>query len=297
MAHGMPDLILKTENGKEFPVRLWRMPGHFYSPIPDTERLGQPGQRERVWPAEPHPMPGVDWRPEAQLELCREVFARQHPISFPVESVGVPEFTRNSPRYAPVDAWVLQAFLRHLEPARVVEVGAGYSSLVTARVNREFFDERIRFSAIDPYPLEFLLQRVPGLSELRTEEVQDTPLSVFEELEANDVLFVDTSHVVKTGGDVPWIYNQILPRLRSGVVVHLHDCFLPWDYPQHWVFEGKGWNELYMTQAFLAWNSAFEVLFGTHWMIQKHWDDLRRAFPDLVDDDRRRGSSLWIRRV
>jgi hypothetical protein len=294
----MPELIVRDRNGKEWPVKLWCMPTHYYSPIPNTRLLEQPEERARVWPEEPHAMPGIDWRADAQLQVCREVFARQQPIAFPHESpADVPEYTRKSPRYPAIDAWILQAFLRHLQPARVVEVGAGYSSLVTARVNREFFGERIQFTAIDPHPLGFLEKGIPGLTELRVEEVQKTPFEVFERLGAKDVLFIDTSHVVKTGGDVPWIYNQILPRLGSGVVVHLHDSFLPWDYPQDWVFAGKGWNELYLMQSFLACNSAFEVVFGTYWMIRKHLDLLRRAFPDMVDEDHRDGSSLWIRRV
>jgi predicted O-methyltransferase YrrM len=193
---------------------------------------------------------------------------------------------------------VLQAFLRHLQPSRVVEVGAGYSSLITARINNEFLDGQMRFTAIDPNPLDFLERDIPGLTEMRPERVQDTPLEVFEQLGPNDLLFIDTSHALKTGGDVVWIYNQILPRLAPGVVVHLHDCFLPWDYPEQWVFAGKGWNEQYVMQSFLVWNSAFEVLFGTQWMMRRHWDLLRGAFPDLVEEDRHReGSSLWIRRV
>jgi predicted O-methyltransferase YrrM len=295
----MPELIVRDRHGKEWPIKLWCMPTHYYSPIPDTSRLEQPAERARVWPDEPHAMPGIDWRPDAQVELCNHVFARQEPMAFPREARtgDVPEYTRDSPRYPAVDAWVLQAFLRHLEPARIVEIGAGYSSLVTARVNREFLGGKAEFTAIDPYPLEFLEQGVPGLTSLRKEQVQDTPFEVFEQLGRNDVLFIDTSHAVKTGGDVPWIYNQVLPRLRPGVVVHLHDSFLPWDYPEHWVFEGKGWNELYLMQSFLVWNSAFEVLFGTYWMIRRHWDALCRAFPDMTPEDRRDSSSLWIRRV
>ena len=294
----MPDLIVRDRNGKEWTVKVWCIPGHFYSPIPDTSRLEEPARRAQVWPDDPLPMPGIEWRPDAQVALCRDVFARQEPIRFPDESpADIPMYTRNSIRYPPIDAWILQAFLRHLRPKRVIEVGSGYSSLVTARVNRDFFDGGIEFTAIDPYPLDFLRPGVSGLTALRAEEVQDTPLELFEQLGVNDVLFIDTSHVVKTGGDVPWIYNQILPRLRTGVVVHLHEGFLPWDYPQSWVLQGRGWNELYMMQSFLAWNSAFEIMFGTHWMIRKHWDLLRQAFPDLVDDDRQRGSSLWIRRV
>jgi hypothetical protein len=294
----MPDLVFRDDaKNKRVPVKLWCVPGHFYSPIPDTEQLSEPRYRDRIWPAEPHPMPGIDWRAEAQLELCETVFGAQKPIEFPVESSpDVVEYTRSSPRYRALDAWVLQAFLRHLKPARVIEVGSGHSSLVTARVNREFLDESMRFTAIDPAPLPFL-QGVPGISELRAEEVQETPLELFEELGANDLLFIDTSHTVKTGGDVPWIYNQILPRLASGVVVHLHDAFLPYDYPPEWVFAGRSWNELYLMQSFLVGNTAFEVLFGTYWMTRAHWDVLGRTFPGLDDEDRDGSSSLWIRRV
>lgn len=294
----MPDLIVRDRHGKEWPIKLWCMPTHYYSPIPDTSRLAQPAERARVWPEEPHAMPGIDWRGAAQVQLCSEVFEEQEAMQFPAQaSAGRPEYTRDSPRYPAIDAWVLQAMMRHLEPARVIEIGAGYSSLVTARVNREFLGARVDFTAIDPYPLDFLESGVPGLTRLRKEQVQDTPFEVFEQLGPNDVLFIDTSHVVKTGGDVPWIYNQVLPRLRPGVVVHLHDSFLPWDYPEHWVFEGKGWNEPYLMQSFLVWNSAFEVLFGTYWMIRRHWDVLRRAFPEMTVEDRRDSSSLWIRRV
>ena len=177
-------------------MRAWA----FYSPIPDTEQLAQPRYRDRIWP-QPHPIPpGIDWRAEAQIELCETVFGAQEPIEFPVESPqDVAEYTRSSPRYRALDAWVLQAFLRHLKPARVIEVGSGHSSLVTARVNREFLDGSVRFTAIDPAPLPFL-KGVPGISELRAEEVQETPLELFEELGANDLLFIDTSHTVKTGG-------------------------------------------------------------------------------------------------
>jgi predicted O-methyltransferase YrrM len=279
-------------------AKLWCSPFHFYSPLPNTEQLSQPRYRERTWPPEPYPLPGVDWRPDAQIELCRDVFARQEPLEFAAEPRGDPtEYTRSSPNYPALDAWVLQAFLRHLEPARVIEVGAGYSSLVTARVNRELLDGRMTYTAIDPYPKPFVEPELDGLSELRVEEVQDTPLALFEELGDGDVLFIDTSHAVKTGGDVPWIYNQILPRLRPGVAVHLHDVFLPGEYPDAWVFQGRAWNEMYLVQSFLVYNSAFEILFGTHWMAEQHRDVLEQAFPQLTDADTKMASALWIRRV
>jgi hypothetical protein len=191
----------------------------------------------------------------------------------------------------------------------VIEVGSGFSSLVTAKVNREFLQGRMHFTCIEPYPPPFLLEGVPGISDMRVEEVQETPLALFEELGEGDVLFVDTSHTVKTGGEVPWIFSQIIPRLAPGVVLHIHDVFLPGEYPEEWVTEeGRNWNENYLVDAFLSFNADFEVTFGAQWMIQNHGDALMAAFPDLLggpttplpSDGRPRfenhGSSLWMRR-
>ena len=276
--------------------QLWP-PGHHYSPVPDTRLLARPRFRNRVWPSQPHPTPGVDWRDAEQLALCTEVFARQEPLQFPAEApADETRYWQGNGMYPALDAWVLQAMLRHLEPARVVEVGSGHSSLVTAQVNREFFGARMQVTCIDPVRRHPLKADVAGISEFREEEVQDTPLELFTDLAAGDVLFIDTSHTVKTGGEVPWIYNQILPRLRPGVAVHLHDVFLPGDYPAEWVLEGRAWNELYLLQSFLVFNSGFEVTFGVRWMLQHHREALLAAFPGLGPDSDLAGA-LWIRRV
>jgi predicted O-methyltransferase YrrM len=275
---------------------LWPL-GHHYSPVPDTRRLAKHRFRKRVWPGEPHPTPGVDWRGEAQISLCRDVFAAQKPLEFAAERpADETEYWRGNGMYPALDALVLQAMLRHLRPARLIEVGCGYSSLVTARVNRELLDSRMGVTCIDPVVKRFFAAGVPGIAEIRQEEVQDTPLELFDELSAGDVLFIDTSHTVKTGGEVPWIYNQILPRLRSGVVVHLHDVFLPGDYPQEWVMEGRAWNELYLLQSFLVFNAGFEVVFGARWMMQHARSELERAFGALGPDEDLAGA-LWLRRV
>jgi predicted O-methyltransferase YrrM len=266
-------------------VKSFSKPGHFYSPVPDLRKLASEPTRSRVWPVTPHPTPGIDWRDGAQLALCTKVFAQQVPLSFPDEPTGDPhEYFAANEQYPALDAWILQAMLRDLRPTRIIEVGSGYSSLVTARVNREFLDGRMRFTCIDPHPHDFLVEGVPGISDLRIEEVQDTPLEFFEELGTGDVLFVDTSHTVKTGGEVPWLFSQIIPRLNPGVAVHIHDIFLPGDYPKRWVLEeGRNWNEIYLVESFLAFNSDFEVLFGAQWMIQNHPKSLLEAFPDLID--------------
>ena len=216
-------------------------PGHHYSPVPDTRKLAKRRFKLRVWPPEPHPTPGIDWRDREQLALCREVFALQEPLRFPPDPTeDETEYWKGNHMYPVLDAWVLQAMLRHLEPARIIEVGSGYSSLVTARVNREFFGGRARFTCIDPNPKPFLKGGVGGITDVRGEEVQDTPLELFDGLAAGDVLFIDTSHTVKTDGEVPWIYNQVLPRLGPGVVVHLHDAFLLYRTRRQLLTRGEG---------------------------------------------------------
>jgi Methyltransferase domain len=122
----------------------------------------------------------------------------------------------------------------------MIEIGSGFSSLITARVNREERSGELNFTCIERYPRDFLQACVEGITNLRAERIQDTPLDVFDELEANDVLFMDTSDTVKTGRDVPWIFHQLIPRLAVGVYVHVHDGFLPGACPEAWVTDGWG---------------------------------------------------------
>jgi predicted O-methyltransferase YrrM len=271
--------------------------GHYYSPLPDNRELAREPRRSRVWRHKPRETPGVDWREDAQVRLA-DVFAGQDRLRFAKSEPANPtEYWTDNTQYPALDAWVLEAVLRLVSPARMIEIGAGYSSLVTARVNRELLGSSMSFTCIEPYPRDFLSAGVPGISELRIEEVQDTPLEVFEQLGEGDVLFIDTSHTVKTGGDVPWIYGEILPRLRPGVIVHIHDAFVPGEYPVEWVLEGWGWNEIYLIGAFLAFNTGFEVLFGVQWMLQNHPELIERAFPGYPEHRERSGAALWIRRT
>jgi SAM-dependent methyltransferase/predicted O-methyltransferase YrrM len=271
--------------------------GHFYSAVPDTRELAAEPRRSQVWPAAPEDPPGIDWRGEEQARLCTEVFAQQSRLEFPDDPTADPtEYFTTNDQYPALDAWLLEAFLRHLRPRRMIEVGSGFSTLVAARVNRESLDGSMRLTCVEPYPRDFL-RALPGVAEVEVRKIQDVPLELFDELGADDVLFVDTSHTVKTGGDVTWIFHRILPRLRQGVYVHLHDVFLPGDYPKDWVLDGWGWNELYLAQSFLAFNSAFEVVLGAQWMIQRRRAELLRAFPDYPRHEHRGGAALWIRRT
>jgi len=271
--------------------------GHYYSPVPDTRVLSEEPTRSRVWPDRPPPTPGIDWRDGQQVALVREL-GRQDPMVFPTSDTGDPaDYHTDNEMFAPLDAWFLQGMLRHHRPARVIEVGCGWSSLVTARVNREHFGGSIDFTCIEPYPPEFLGDGIDGIDRLIVSPVQDVPIERFRELGENDVLFIDTAHVIKTGGDVQYLYHHVIPNLRSGVVIHIHDIFLPWDYPKQWVLDGRGWNEQYLLQSFLSFNSAFEIRAGVAWMNAHHRDVLAEAVPGYPTSTPDSGGSFWLQRV
>jgi hypothetical protein len=199
--------------------------------------------------------------------------------------------------FSRLDAWTLQAMLRHFRPRRMIEVGCGWSSLVTARVNREQLGGSLRFTCIEPYPPDFLDGGIEGISELIASPVEALPVDPFLELGERDVLFIDSSHTVKTGGDVVFLFEEIVPRLAPGVLVHVHDIFLPWDYPPDWVFGGRAWNEQYLVRAFLAFNAAFRILIGVGWMSHHRPDVLASVLPEYPEKYRDGGGSLWIQRV
>jgi predicted O-methyltransferase YrrM len=278
----------QLEPKNRFPI------GFYYSPMYDTRELAE--QRDRIWLDTPRETLGINWREATQLELCRSVFAGQDKFEFIDQPSDDPaEYHALNDQYPPLDAWVLAGMLEHLRPKRMIEVGCGFSTLISARASRERLGGDMHLTCIEPFPRQFLRDGIPGVSELRVEKIQDTPLEVFSALSASDVLFIDTSHTVKTGGDVVWIFNEIIPRLAPGVVIHIHDVFVPGEYPEQWVMEGWGWNESYLVRSFLAFNDAFEIIWSQQFMLHNHLDEVFAAFPALARYTPS-GAALWMRR-
>lgn len=262
----------------------------------DSHALAREPARSRVWPADPPLTPGLDWRESEQEALLRDHLARQPEFAFSDEDTGDPhEYHAANEIFPVVDAWMLQGMVRHFAPERVIEVGCGWSSLVTARVNREYQAGAIDLTCIDPNPPEFLQGGVDGISRIIAQHGQEIPIDTFLELRDGDILFVDSSHTVQTGGDVTFLVQEVLPRLSPGVLVHFHDVFLPWDYPIDWVLSGRAWNEQYLVRSFLAFNSAFHILMSVGWMSTYRADLLAEVLPGFPEAYAR-GGSLWIRR-
>jgi hypothetical protein len=187
--------------------------------------------------------------------------------------------------------------LRHLRPKRVIEVGSGFSSAVTLDTNDRFFGGSIACTFIEPYP-DRLRSLLRGDDAARTKilelPLQDVPTDVFATLEANDVLFIDSTHVSKVNSDVNTAFFDILPKLRPGVHVHFHDIFYPFEYPREWVFEGRNWTEAYVLRAFLSFNTAFRVRWFTTFLTTFHRERFAAAMPGYLINP---GGSIWLQRA
>ncbi|HEX7134469.1 MAG TPA: class I SAM-dependent methyltransferase [Iamia sp.] len=259
-------------------------PGNFYSPVPPAAELLDGTERDRIWPAEVADPPGLDVREDAQLKLLARLGVHRWPMSIGPK----PRYDPGNDQFPLQDAALLRALLLELRPRRMVEVGCGWSTTVTARAIADGrFDTEL--TCIEPYPRDFLAS-IDQIAALRVERVEHTPRVVFDALEAGDVLFIDSSHVAKTGSDVVHLVLDVLPRLADGVVVHVHDVFWPDDYPQGWVRAGFGWNEQYLLQAYLAGNTGTHVLALNHWLARRHPDAVEAAFGAVGLD----GSSVWF---
>lgn len=263
----------------------------YYSPIPDLSLL------PADWWERRDPLNGIAFDLDRQLEFVDEHLADHMRRFAPATDVDVRyAFAEDNASYPTTDARVLYAMVRDLKPARIVELGSGQTTRVIAQAARENAAEGrpARLSAYDPFPTA-VDDGLPGLDALVRVKAQDVDDAVFGELEAGDLLFVDTTHTVKAGSDVNHIVLGVLPLLAAGVVVHFHDICLPYEYPRY-LFDDYGlyWGEQYLLQAFLACNPSFEAICATHALGRDRTERMAAAGALLPGEN---GSSFWLRRV
>jgi len=264
---------------------------HFYSPVPDTTQLDPTTWRRRA----DHDG-GFDLREDAQLALLEELRTCALELEDVQEEVEDPtQFAWRNPAFWPGDAAAYYCMIRHTGARRVLEVGSGYSTRIAARAA---LLNGAELTSIEPYPQDFLQMELPGLSRLIKSPVQDVPFEVFEALDEGDILFIDSTHVSKIGSDVNHLFLRVIPRLKPGVVIHVHDIFLPWDVPHGWVVDKKiFWNEQYLLQALLTCNPSFEVLLGNQFMGREHPSAFRAGFPCIPEHYAPGGVSFWFRKL
>lgn len=272
-------------------------PNGYYQPIPDMRTI------ENSWDKTSE-LIGIDLNGHVQLRLLASFAAgyKAEYDKFALEKSQISkpyEYYINNKQFESVDGEMLYCMIRHFKPKRIIEIGSGNSTYCAAKAvlkNAEE-DKPCKLIAIEPYPNEYLQKGFPGLYKLLSQKVEGVQLSEFAELQENDILFIDSSHVLKIGGDVQYEFLEILPRLNRGVIVHFHDIFLPAEYPKEWVLKRhQFFTEQYILQAFLAFNNAFEVLWAGHFMHLKHADKLENAFGSYKTEKGLPGS-FWIRRT
>lgn len=273
---------------------------HFYSPVPDVSDLKQRKIYDRI-----SDLAGVVWDLNQQVELLLFLgrrFGKECNWS-PNPTTNPDEFYTENNSFSFGCAAALHCMLRFSQPGRVIEIGSGNSSkIINAALlkNVQEWGTTCEYTIVDPYPDEARIGRLTGVGSLCKQRVETLPVSFFTSLKKGDILFIDSGHVVKTGGDVNFLVLDVLPKLAPGVIIHFHDISMPAEYaevyhtnPSFRVF----WTESYLIQAFLAFNHEFEILISMAGIMMQKYDDFRAAFP-LYDPTRHllSSGSLWLRR-
>lgn len=296
----IPNKILRKFIKKTFP--FWQMlgfhitPNHFEEPIPDTRTL-----KDNLWQKHSQ-LVGIDMNEKKQFELLSyfiSKFKREYE-DFPKNKTSIPyQYYINNGTFESVDGEILYCMIRNFKPRKIIEIGSGNSTCLSTQAileNKEKDRRECELIAIEPYPNKLLEKGFPGFSKLIKKEVQNVDLSLFNQLKENDILFIDSSHVLRVGNDVQYEYLEILPRLNRGVIVRIHDIFLPMEYPKAWVLKSKRFlTEQYLLQAFLTFNNAFEVLWAGSYMSLRHPELLKKTFSSY-DPATVQPGSFWIRR-
>ena len=288
------DELAREKRRLEQSSTSWVLPGHFYSPFPDLAEFDEQVDRLLSPDAEPA---AINLREVEQLQLFHQLAGLLDDLPFPVERDDEFRYYFDNPAYSWSDGLVLHAMLRHVRPRRVVEVGSGYSSAMLLDTTERWLGSDVELTFVEPYSelLRSLLR--PGDDERVTildVGVQRVDLDVFSRLQAGDVLFIDSTHVVKAGSNVNHLFFEVLPALAAGVVVHLHDIFFPFEYPAEWVREGRAWQEGYLLRAFLMYNDAFRIEWFQSMMWARHRAEIEARVPAMA---RNPGGNVWLRKV
>ncbi len=265
------NLLTVHEVGARLGVHI--LPIHYYSPVPNILEL----RRTRDLWAHKSDLPGISINLEEQCEMLRRVC-----LPYQSEYEGNKTYLEGvanhfGPGFGYIEAQALHAAVRHFKPRRIIEVGSGVSTYCMLKAV-ELNYERAHITCIEPYPSP-RLKNISGV-ELFEHPVQCASFDLFEKLRANDLLFIDSSHAVKPGGDVNFLVLEVLPRLRPGVVVHFHDIYLPYDYPRDALKTFIHGMETSLVRAYLIWNERMQILFCLSHLHYERQEVLLEVFPE-----------------
>jgi len=268
-----------------FPIR-----NHYFEPQFDNRNPSPDFSEERN-------LQGIDWNISGQLEILETFRYSEELANIPQEESGSLEFHFNNSAFESGDAEYWYQMIRSIKPMRIIEIGSGNSTLMAINAirknQRENQNYRCEHVCIEPYEMLWLEEAGVTVVRKKAEEVE---LSFFSRLKKNDILFIDSSHIIRPQGDVIFEYLELLPSLNKGVIVHIHDIFSPRNYLKQWLQdEVKFWNEQYLLEAFLIHNSSWKIVGALNYLHHNHYEKLKSVAPFLTPG--REPGSFYIQKI
>jgi len=283
--HRLPLCKRALMNVGVFPIR-----NHYYEPQFDNRSPKQDFSKDRN-------LPGINWNISGQLELIERFAFSQELADIPQERPESTKFYLNNGAFESGDAEYWYQLIRTIKPRRIFEIGSGNSTLMAIKAIDRNHDDDPRYECehicIEPYEMPWLEKA--GVSVVR-KKVEDVELSFFSKLQDNDILFIDSSHIIRPQGDILFEYLELLPSLNKGVIVHVHDIFSPKNYLKQWLIdEVRFWNEQYLLEAFLSHNSSWSILGALNYLHHNHYEKLKSVAPFLTPE--REPGSFYIQKT
>lgn len=283
--HRLPLCKSALMNVGVFPIQ-----NHYYEPQFDNRTPKLDFSQDRK-------LPGVNWNISGQLELLERFIFSQELADIPKEKPGSLKFYLNNCMFKSGDAEYWYQLIRTIKPSRIFEIGSGNSTLmaISAIAQNQADDPSYKCEhiCIEPYEMPWLEES--GVSIVRS-KVEDVELSFFSKLQENDILFIDSSHIIRPQGDVLFEYLELLPSLRKGVIVHIHDIFSPKNYLKQWLQDEVWfWNEQYLLEAFLTHNSTWKVVGALNYLHHNHYEKFKTIAPFLTPE--REPGSFYIQKI
>lgn len=263
---------------------------HYYEPQFDNREPKYPFSQDRI-------LPGIDWNIDGQLALIDRFTFSEELRDIPETKPDTVEFYMNNGAFESGDAEYWYQLIRLIQPKRIYEIGSGNSTLMALKALRRNRETNPGYNCmhvcIEPYEMPWLEQIDVTVIRRR---VEDIDMDFFSELNENDVLFIDSSHIIRPQGDVLFEYLSLLPSLKKGVVVHVHDIFSPKDYPEKWLEgEVKFWNEQYLLEAFLSHNMSWKIIGALNYLKHNHYDQMKSIAPFITPS--REPGSFYIQKI
>ena len=272
-------------------------PGNFYSVIPNITK--EYNNRDTTFL-------NLDFDEKSHVSILKEIptyltkFDEEFGHTNVIERQNEGKYTLMNGAFEWMDARLLHYFLQKNKPKKIIEIGSGNSTLLTYNT-KIMYDLDLDIICIEPYPSDYLKQlHTLGKITLIVEKLENIDLSIFKTLSENDILFIDSTHVLKLGSDVMFYFTKIFPLLNKGVLVHIHDIFFPYDYPLEWIQGGRFWNEQYFLYVFLQYNTTFKIKFCNSYSQFKYSKELKKIQKNTYEIKNKiikevfSGGSIWL---